>query len=229
VVSVATKYLNKEPIMLQKSWRWAILLMVLVGWGLTCAASEAMTPTATIQGPVDDVITILKDPAFRGPDKKVAQRDKIWERIRGLFDFDEISRRTVGSKWNEFTPEEQKKFSAVFSEFLGNTYVEKLQGEYQDQKIIFLKELVREPLALVRTKLISKNTEIPIDYRLKKIDGRWLIYDILVEEGVSLVKNYRVQFQSALQKETPAQLIKQLEDKLAQQRAQPQDSVKTGS
>ena len=70
---------------------------------------------------------------------------------------------------------------------------------------------------MVRTKLRRETLEIPIDYRMKKIDGVWKIYDILVENGVSLVKNYRVQFSSILKNETPGQLIKRLEEKLAEQ------------
>ena len=206
--------------MLSKYLKKLMITVFLMGLILPAYASEQLSPTETLKGPVDEVIAILKDPAYHGPDKKAIQRDKIWNRIYGLFDFDEVSRRTIGDQWSAFTPEEQKRFSAVFSEFLGNTYVDKLQGEFHDEKIIFLKELVKEPLALVRTSLVRPGAEIPIDYRLKKQDGQWLIYDILVENGVSLVKNYRVQFQSALQSESPAKLIERLEEKLEQQRAQ---------
>ena len=182
--------------------------------------SRAAIAYRYLRGPINDVIGLLKNPALRAPGQKAAQRAKIWQLIRGLFDFDEISRRTVGKQWDTFSPDEKKRFSAVFSEFLGNTYIDKLQGEFQDQKVVFYKELIRGPLALVRTNLVMANSEIPIDYRMKLEHGQWLIYDILVENGVSLVKNYRVQFQSALQKETPAQLIQRLEDKLAEQRKQ---------
>jgi phospholipid transport system substrate-binding protein len=60
---------------------------------------------------------------------------------------------------------------------------------------------------------------MPVDYRMKQVNGQWKIYDVLVENGVSLVKNYRVQFTSALQKESPAQLIQRLEKKLDGQTA----------
>lgn len=197
------------------------LLTVAICTGLmmtiSAMSAQAPPPTETLKQPIDAVIQILRDPAYQAPDQKSAQRTKIWTTIKALFDFDEVSKRTVGAKWATFTDEEKKRFTTVFSEFLGNTYVDKMQGEFHNEKVIFLSEMVKEPLALVRTKLTRETLEIPIDYRMKWANGRWLIYDILVEEGVSLVKNYRVQFQTILQKETPTQLIERLEKKLADQ------------
>ena len=89
-----------------------------------------------------------------------------------------------------------------------------MQGEFHNEQIDFDKELVKGSKALVRTRLRRETTEIPIDYRMQQIDGDWKIYDILVENGVSIVKNYYVQFNSMLQEGTPAQLIERLEKKL---------------
>jgi phospholipid transport system substrate-binding protein len=99
---------------------------------------------------------------------------------------------------------------------LGSTYIDKLQGEFQHEQVDFEKELVKGSKALVRTHLRRKNTAIPIDYRMHHVDGEWKIYDILLENGVSLVQNYRVQFASILKKKTPAQLIEELEGKLTE-------------
>jgi phospholipid transport system substrate-binding protein len=175
------------------------------------AAAVAVSPTETIRSSIDRIVDILNDPAYSTADKKSPQRQKIWEVARPMFDFGEISRRTLGADWQRFTPEEKERFADVFARFLGNTYLDRLQSEYQNEQIIFGNELVRDTQALVRTQLIRQGAQIPIDYRMKLEKGEWKIYDILVENGVSLVKNYRVQFQSALQKETPAQLIERLE------------------
>ena len=185
--------------------------------GAPVSGADVPAPMDALKKPIDDVIEILRDPAFTQPDAKTAQRKKIWETIKGLFDFDEISRRTVGTKWNAFSEDEKRRFTEVFSEFLGNTYVDKMQGEYHNEKIVFLNQMVKEPLALVRTQLQREKIEIPIDYRMKLVNGNWYIYDILVEEGVSLVRNYRVQFQDFLHKETPAKLIEQLEKRLVEE------------
>lgn len=202
-------------------YRACIGIIVVVGLMGLAPVTEAASPAPmeTIKQPIDDVISILRDPAFAQPDQKKAQRSRIWQRIKTLFDFDEISKRTVGAKWEGFSDAEKKRFTEVFSEFLGNTYVDKMQGEYHNEKIVFLNQMVKEPLALVRTQLQRETMEIPIDYRMKLVNGTWLIYDILVEEGVSLVKNYRVQFQEILQKETPAQLIQRLEKRLVDEQS----------
>jgi phospholipid transport system substrate-binding protein len=185
--------------------------------GTTAAAVEPQTPMETIRERIDQVIALLNDPEGADPDLRAAQRVKLWDIASPMFDFVEISRRTVGPKWQEFSDTEKTRFTEVFTKFLSNTYIDRIQGEYQNEKIEYLQERVREPLALVRTKLIRESAEMPIDYRLRLTDGQWKIYDILVENGVSITQNYRVQFQSILQKETPEDLIQRLESRLEDQ------------
>ncbi len=197
---------------------WMILLcIVLLTADLSIAVNKTMSPMATLQGSFDKIITILNDPSYKAGQKKAAQRNNIWRIARPIFDFDEISCRVVGRPWNNFSPDEKKRFSVVFSDFLGFTYIDKLQGEFNQVQIDFAKELVRGSKAIVRTRLRRKDLETPIDYRMHRVDESWKIYDILLEGGLSLVKNYRVQFTSILKNNTPAQLIEQLERKLVQQ------------
>ena len=209
--------------------RWILMVGVLfLLAGPSMAATDTKRPMETLQGPINQIINLdewigeMVAASYRGPDKKELQRDKIWEIARPVFDFDEISRRAIGKSWDTFSPAEKSRFTAVFSEFLGNTYIDKLQGEYHNEKIDFDKELVKGSKALVRTRLRREATVIPIDYRMQEIDGNWKIYDILIENGVSIVKNYYVQFNSMLQEGTPAQLIERLEKKLD---AQPDNSL----
>lgn len=180
----------------------------------TAPASEALSPLETLKGPIDRIIEILHTSAGSTSDNGVKQRTRIWEEVSPLFDFSELSRRAIGKQWQNFTKEEQIKFQEVFSQFLANTYIDKIQGGYSNEKIVFVNELVKDRIALARTKLVRESFEMPIDYRMKQVNGQWKIYDVLVENGVSLVKNYRVQFTSALQKESPAQLIQRLEKKI---------------
>lgn len=195
--------------------RWILAAFV---WCLILApctfASESLSPLETIKGPIDRVVSILNEPNSRSGERKTEKRNQIWETVKPLFDFETLSRRALGSDWERFSAEEQTRFQDVFSEFLANTYIDKIQGDYHNEKIIYVDELIRDQLALARTKLVRESLELPIDYRMRQIDGKWKIYDVLVENGVSLVKNYRVQFKSALQKETPAELIKRLQEKL---------------
>ncbi len=198
--------------------RWAIALMIwCLSIGTVVASNALPTPLNTVKERIDQIITVLNDPQYQTPGRRGSQREKIWEISQPMFDFEEISRRTVGPKWKAFSEEEKTEFTSVFSAFLSNTYIDKIQGEYHNEQIVYLKELVKEPLALVRTKLVREAVEIPIDYRLRLNDSQWKIYDILVENGVSLVQNYRVQFRSVLEKETPAELIQRLERKLKEQ------------
>ena len=199
-----------------KNWM-VILGIVLLTADLSIAVNKSMSPMETLQGSFNQIILILNDPSYKAGQEKVAQRNKIWRIARPIFNFDEISRRVVGKPWNNFSPDEKKRFSVVFSDFLGFTYIDKLQGEFNQVQIDFAKELVRGSKAIVRTRLRRKNIEIPIDYRMHRVDESWKIYDILLEDGLSLVKNYRAQFTSILKNNTPAQLIEQLERKLAQQ------------
>jgi len=199
--------------MIKRSW---ILVLTILLWlaGPSWANAVPKRPMETLEGPINRIITVLNDPAYRSPDKKALQRDKIWEIARPVFDFDEISRRAIGKAWKSFSADEKKRFTSIFSEFLGNTYIDKLQGEYHNEKIDFEKELVKGDKALVRTRLLRETAEIPIDYRMQQVDGVWKVYDILVENGVSIVKNYYVQFNSMLRESTPEQLIDRLEKKL---------------
>ncbi len=199
---------------------WAVILPTFFLISIATAfGAEGPSPMETLKQRIDQVIAVLNDPAYKKPGMEKAERDKLWEIARPMFDFREISRRTVGPKWSDFTEEEKDRFAEVFARFLANTYFDKIQGEYHNEKVVYANELVRGQQALVRTKLVRENTEIPIDYRMHLEAGQWKIYDILVENGVSLVQNYRVQFQSILQKESPKDLIERLEKKLQEQQA----------
>jgi phospholipid transport system substrate-binding protein len=192
----------------------AVALVLLVA---VTAVATPPEPLEAIKGPIDTVIAILNDPAYKDGAHKAEQREKIWQSVSGIFDFDEISMRAVARNWRKFSPQERKAFAAVFSKFLGNTYVDKIQGEYHNEEIVYVgQEIVKEGRALAKTIIKRETLEIPVDYRLKLVDGRWRVYDVAVE-GISLVKNYRTQFAQLLKKESPADLIKRLEKKLAEQ------------
>jgi phospholipid transport system substrate-binding protein len=135
-----------------------------------------------------------------------------------MFDFDEIAKRAVARNWSDFNDAEKTAFSDVFAQFLGNTYIDKIQGEYHNEQIVYLgQDFYADTYAEVKTQIVRETLKIPVNYRmLKGGDGQWKVYDIIVE-GVSLVKNYRTQFASILSKDKPAQLIQQLNDKLAEQ------------
>lgn len=195
---------------------WAVILLMVFP-----AAAASMEPMAVLKAPIDNVIAILNDPQYKEAGTRVAQRDEIWKNVQAMFDFDEISRRTVARNWRDFTAAEKAAFTDVFARFLGNTYIDKIQGEYHNEQIVYNEQNFHsDTYAEVKTTIFRETLEIPVNYRMRKGgDGQWKVYDVIVE-GVSLVKNYRTQFASILRKEKPAQLIERLDKKLAEQNRQ---------
>ena len=197
---------------------FAAWFLVLVFAG--AAMGAAGSPTDALKGPLDQSVVILKDPKYQGDDPalKIEQRDKIWDIVEGTFDFAEVSRRALARNWKSFSPQQQKDFAAVFSKMLGNIYVDRIQTGFSDQEVEFADEILHEtkPLAIVKTFIVSDRNKIPVDYSLKNKDGKWLVYDVKVE-GISLIKNYRTQFNDILRKESPDQLIDRLKVKVAEQ------------
>ena len=177
--------------------------------------AQQASPTAVLKGPVEAMIGILTDPQYQTPAQKKVQQEKMWDLVRGLFDFEEISKRALAANWKTFSASEQKEFVDVFGRRLGDTYIEKIQGEFHNQTVTFLGE---DPLSdarvMVKTKIVETGKEIPVHYAMMQRGGSWRVYDVKVE-GVSLVQNYRNQFQKILMKKTPLQLIEQVRQKIA--------------
>lgn len=183
----------------------------------------AAEPMEDLKGPIEHVVRILQDPKYKDKSQGEAQRVEIMAVIKKIFNFHEISKRTIGRKWKKFTKSQQQEFQETFADFLGYTYYQKVRDAYQGEKVVFLsQEKGKNGKAVVKTNIPRKNGEIPLDYRMINGKDGWRIYDVIIE-GVSLVKNYRTQFKKILGKETPDQLITRLKKKILEQR-QPQDS-----
>jgi len=195
-----------------------LFLSVLLLLTVFAPSAFGTQPLDTLKGPVDQIIQILNDPQYKDPSKRDFQHDKIWEIVSAIFDFKAISRLTVGRYWKKFAPSEKEAFRDVFSQFLGNTYISKIQGEYQNEKVVFLgQKMISESKAQVNTKLVREGVETPVNYRMYRRKDNWKIYDVKIE-GVSLVKNYRDQFRKLLLKKSPAQLIERVQEKLEKQK-----------
>ncbi len=184
----------------------AVLLMIPL-------QSYAATPKETIETGVNKLIATLSDPAFKAKakDEQVAQ---IGEVIDTIFDFKELSRRTLGREWKKMTAEQQKEFVPLFRKLLQGVYADRLLA-YSDQKIIFDKEtMLKKGRAEVQSYLqTSDGKKIPLFYRLTDKSGSWKVYDVIIE-GVSMVKNYRTQFRKILAKDSHEKLLKILRDKV---------------
>ena len=173
----------------------------------------AATPKETVETGVNKVLKTLGDPAFKAKpkDQKIAT---IGAEIDHVFDFKELSRRTLGKQWKKMSAEQRIEFVKLFKELLQGVYADRLLA-YSDQKVIFDKEIMlKKGRAEVQSYLqTSDGKKIPLFYRLTDKSGSWKVYDIIIE-GVSMVKNYRTQFRQILAKDSPDKLLEILRDKL---------------
>jgi len=195
-----------------KRIRYFILLLLLFSLPVCAAAPE---PLDVVKDAVDRMIAVLNDPAYQPADKKQAQRDAMWKIVADIFDFEEISRRTLARNWRLFSAEQQQEFVHVFSRFLGNIYLDRIQEEYKHEKVSFKEQqMTADDKALVPTRIRRQDsTEIPVNYSMIRSDAGWRVYDVTIE-GVSLVQNYRSQFNEFLLNKKPAQLIDRLKKKI---------------
>ena len=188
-------------------------LLVVVPFSNTVSASDETTetPTEAVRTVLTEVFRILEDSSLKSPSRQTQRRQLLEETIVRRFDYREMSKRTLGSHWSRLTDAEREEFVDVFKSFLSDRYAGKIEG-YSGEKVHYLSERREGQYAEVRTKLVTNKVEIPMDYRLIEKEGRWYAYDI-VADGVSLVKNYRSQFDKIIRSESYEELTKRLRDR----------------
>ena len=189
----------------------AMILMVAV---LIVMPFQAYAASAkeTVETSVNKVAKTLSDPTFKAKPKE-AKITEIGNIIGEVFDFTELSKRTLGRDWIKMKPEQQKEFTELFRELLQGVYADRLLT-YTDEKIVFDKELdLKKGRAEVQSNIVlSDGTKVPIFYRLTNESGQWKTYDLIIE-GVSLVKNYRSQFREIITKDSPEKLLEIMRNK----------------
>ena len=188
---------------------------------LTLATAVPVTagePTDQIRQRVDEVVRVLEDPALLSkPVERHAAVRKIAEEI---FDYPDTARRALGPHWNPRTPQEKQEFIRLFAELLDRAYIGKIEL-YQGEKVRYGGDSINGDDAIVKTRIVTKKgSEVPVDYRLHLKDGRWLVYDVVIE-GVSLVSNYRTQFNKIVQTESYQALVQKLKAKESEPAASP--------
>jgi len=172
-------------------------------------AAAAGLPTDQLRVSVDHVLAVLQDPSLRPEAKAAERRAAIRHDADAVFDFTEMSRRALGRHWQELNENQQQEFVKLFADLLERAYVSKIE-QYSGEKIDYVGESVEGDMAMVNTQIVTKQaTQVPVDYRLLHKGDRWLVYDVLVE-GVSLVLNYRTQFDHILQTSSYDELVRRL-------------------
>lgn len=178
----------------------------------------AGAPTDQLKDKVEQVIKILSDGDLKQPARLGERRIMIMKIADEVFDFKEISQRTLGRHWQGRTPAEQAEFADLFRDILARAYVTQIEN-YSGEKVTFLNDTIEGDAATVRTKVITKTgTEVPVDYRMFVLASRWRVYDVSIE-GISLVGNYRTQFNAIIQRKGYPDLVAKLKEKHDEQMA----------
>jgi phospholipid transport system substrate-binding protein len=185
-----------------------LLGAIWVGAGELAAAGEAMD---RVRQTSDQVIKILEDPALQGAAKQAERQERLHKVSEQAFDWKEMAQRALARHWRERTPEQQQEFVQLFRDLVEQTYMQRIESAIQEkQDIQYLGEQVDGSRAVVKTSVVTKNNQqVPIDYRLRKTDGGWKIYDVLAE-NISLVNNYRTQFNSIISSSSYNALVEKM-------------------
>jgi phospholipid transport system substrate-binding protein len=193
------------------------LILLISTFYSTKAFGVEESPMEKIKQATEEITAILNDFCKDPEGKRTETVDKIMAIADRHFDWEEMAKRTLARFWKKRTPEEKKEFVQLFRDLLKNAYIGKIES-YSGENVIFEGERTENNYAIVKTKVISptKSVEVPVNYRLRKKGNDWLVYDIVIE-GVSLVNNYRVQFNHIIQSSSYEALVKKIKDKLAEE------------
>jgi phospholipid transport system substrate-binding protein len=195
--------------------RFTGLILIFTFLMLLPLQGYAATPKETVETGVTKLLGTLGDPVFKAKPKE-QQVEIIGAEIDTVFDFSEMSRRTLGKQWKKMSAGQRTEFVALFKKLLQGVYADRLLA-YSDQKVIFDKEIMlKKGRAEVQSYLqTSDGKRIPLFYRLTDKSGSWKVYDVIIE-GVSMVKNYRTQFRQILSKGSSDKLLEILRKKVNQ-------------
>ena len=192
-----------------KRWFGRFMLAVMLMLPIHAFAG---VPLDTVKTNVNGVLDVLGDPKLKGEACKKVKEQRVEAAADKLFDYVELSKRTLGLNWNKFTPEQRKEFVGLFKTILKDAYVDKITA-YTNEQVNFTREVaLSETTVEVQSTIVSKGGETPIFYRVMKKENNWKVYDVVIE-GVSLINNYRTQFREILGNNPPETLLETLRKK----------------
>ena len=174
--------------------------------------SKAGIPSDQIRQTADKVLMILKDPGLKAPDKKQHRWDQLRQVIVERFDFNEMAKRSLGQHWQRRSPEEQRQFAQLFTDLLERSYADQIES-FNGEKIVYGREAQDKDHAEVDTKVVSsKGEEYSVNYKLHTAGREWKVYDVVIE-NISVVSNYRSQFNRVLATSNFEELLRKLQGK----------------
>jgi len=187
---------------------------ILMSLLISPLSAHAVTPLETIRADINKVLEVLRDPSLKGESGKNTKKAKIRSLAREMFDFTELSRRTLAQNWKKLNAGQQKEFTDLYASLLEETYANRIVS-YTNEKVLYGKEknLTENTVEVQTTIVTTQKTDIPINYRVIRKDYEWKVYDVVIE-GVSLINNYRTQFKEILANKPPETLIDILRKKV---------------
>ena len=186
-----------------------VSLLVLVCSYQTSYAGE---PTEAIRGAVNQGVEILQNAKLDSQKQRTQVIDQLRQIVYPLFDFNEMAKRSLGANWRRANPQQQKEFVLTFTALLEKTYADQIDL-YNGQKVLYTGESIDGDYAQVDSRIIDKDGQTySVVYRLHKVDGKWKIYDVIAE-NISLVNNYRSQFNRVIAKSSFDELLKTMKEK----------------
>lgn len=192
---------------------WTVLGSLLL-MGVTSIA-EAGEPLEKVRQTINSVLDVLSNQALPEQERKAKIREVVLQR----FSFEEMAKRSLGRHWQKRTPEEQQEFLQLFTNLLENSYISKIEHSEGKENVTYTEESIDDGNASVQTEIVQKSDQnINVEYRLQKRNGDWQVYDVIIER-VSLVNNYRTQFNKILLQESFEALIKKMKLKSEQRQA----------
>ena len=195
-------------------WHHGWLVITLLVVVLFTQPQSAMAGAATdqLKQSVEKVQAILSDRSLKGEAKAQERRQKLREVMNSRFDFEEMAKRSLGPEWQKHSPEEQQEFVRAFTTLLEAAYFDKLDT-YNGEKVRFVNERQDKDVAQVDTKITNnKGDDFSVNYRLHEVNGDWKVFDVVIE-NISLVNNYRSQFNRVLAKSSYADLVQAMSQK----------------
>jgi phospholipid transport system substrate-binding protein len=183
----------------------------------TPSRAQAGEPQEKVRETVDAVLAVLQDKSMQGEENTEKRRAKMRQAVFQRFGFEEMAQRALGQYWPKRTPAEKKEFITLFGDLLERSYINKIESYTGEQKVLYTKESIDKDYASVRTEIVVKrDANVEVVYQLLRRDGNWQVYDVVIE-GVSLVNNYRTQFNNIISRESYEALVKKLKLKLEQE------------
>jgi phospholipid transport system substrate-binding protein len=206
---------------MSRAYKWVGVGVLLSGLLLVSTPSRAQAgePQEKVRETIDAVLAVLQDKSLQGEENTGRRRAKMRQAVFQRFGFEEMAQRALGQYWPKRTPAEKKEFVSLFSDLLERSYITKIESYTDEQQVLYTKESIDQDNPSVRTEIVVKrDANVEVVYQLLRRDGSWQVYDVVIE-GVSLVNNYRTQFNNIISRESYEALVKKLKLKLEQEQA----------